>query len=149
MIRPLDTLSINRMLFRSRQYGFIGTFPCDKLPRIINFPCSLVINTGPSTTPGEHWVAISFDKDGNGLYFDSFGNPPLKEEILYFLNKYSLYTWKYNPFILQSETSSTCGYYAVLFIRLIIRNVKFKNIINLFYKNTKINDVIITQLTKS
>ena len=40
------------------------------------FPSAYVINSDPSTEPGEHWIAVYFDKHGRGKYFDSYGLPP-------------------------------------------------------------------------
>ena len=38
---------------------FIGCFPFDKLPAFPEkLPAKLIINTGASSTEGEHWVAL-------------------------------------------------------------------------------------------
>ena len=37
------------------------------------FPFSYIINSEPNSEPGEHWIAVYFDKHGLGKYFDSYG----------------------------------------------------------------------------
>ena len=45
------------------------------------FPSAYVINSDPSTEPGEHWIAVYFDKHGRGEYFDSYGLPPASVDL--------------------------------------------------------------------
>jgi len=54
---------------------FKGVFPRDKLPFIHTYPASLIVNTHTSEYPGEHWLAIFFDKSKHCEFFDSFGFP--------------------------------------------------------------------------
>jgi len=73
----MNTLEINNSLKKFKT--FLGAFPKDKLPKTRK-PCGLIINTDSSNNPGEHWVAIYTDNNCSE-YFDSFGLPPLQEEI--------------------------------------------------------------------
>ena len=53
-----------------------GSFSvCDELPSIeINeYPKSFVVNTDPMELPGTHWIAIYFNEQKNGEFFDSYG----------------------------------------------------------------------------
>ena len=55
---------------------FCGVFPSDKLPQTIDkYPCGLVANTDPSTSPGAHWVSILMTSRQNAEWFDSYGKP--------------------------------------------------------------------------
>ena len=65
MSRPLNTNDIYKDLtkdFNSKK-SFIGVFARDKLPDVKNYPTSFIFNTQPSYLPGEHWIAVYFNKD--------------------------------------------------------------------------------------
>ena len=64
---------------------FIGCYAYNQLPSIQStFPKSLIINTAPSDTAGEHWVALVMQKK-KCFYFDSYGLPVINQDILHFL----------------------------------------------------------------
>ena len=71
-----------------------------------------IVNTERSIKAGEHWVAVIFNNDGNVLYFDSYGLPPLETEIIDFLDNHS-FSWSYNRQRLQSLQSKICGLYCI------------------------------------
>ncbi|MCG8432192.1 MAG: hypothetical protein MJA29_13605, partial [Candidatus Omnitrophica bacterium] len=50
---------------------FLGVFPSDELPEVTERPCCFIANTDASDAPGEHWIAMYFDKYIE--YFDSYG----------------------------------------------------------------------------
>ncbi|KAL3085441.1 hypothetical protein niasHT_031393 [Heterodera trifolii] len=57
----MDTTTINRILAANAKTRelYLGCFPCDKLPNIINkYPSALVANNDPSNKEGTHWVAM-------------------------------------------------------------------------------------------
>ena len=54
--------------------------------------------------PGEHWLAIYFDDDGKGEFFDSFGRSP-GPYFANYMDKHSS-TWIYNDTQLQNLVSS-------------------------------------------
>ena len=81
----MDTLMIKKLL--KTFPCFKGVFPCDQLPYDANLPINIIANTDPANLPGEHWICISIKKNGRGQYFDSFGLPPLKEELFYSSDK--------------------------------------------------------------
>ena len=62
----MDTLQIERILkndFCTKKI-FKGVYPKNRLP-IVEYPGSYVVNTNPSTAPGEHWVAVFFNNKGS------------------------------------------------------------------------------------
>ncbi|KAL3117649.1 hypothetical protein niasHT_004314 [Heterodera trifolii] len=75
----MDTTTINRILAgntKTREH-YLGCFPCDKLPNIINkYPSALVANNDPSNKEGTHWIAMFIVDDKTVYYFDSFGRIP-------------------------------------------------------------------------
>jgi len=78
-------LELDKKLLNVKE--FLGTFSCDTIPKINNFPSSFIVNTQPSGKGGEHWVAIYINNERKGEYFDSYGFKPLNKEFnLFFKN---------------------------------------------------------------
>ena len=71
-----------------------------------------IVNTERSNKAGEHWVAVIFNNNGDVLYFDSYGLPPLETEIINFLDNHSS-SWRYNRQRLQSLQSKVCGLFCI------------------------------------
>ena len=122
---------------------FIGCFPFDKLPAFPEkLPAKLVINTGASSTEGEHWVALLL-KPKSCFYFDSFGIPILNHEIHKFLKKkYKKVT--FSTLCVQDYRSNKCGEFCIIFLK----NVSSKKTYFLFLKrfsdiNLLINDKLL------
>jgi len=134
----MNTVQINDYLKDLSCYG--GAFCRNELPPINIRPCVLIANTDPCSKPGQHWVAMIFNKDGSGEYFDSFGFPPLSEDLLNHLNRYCPIGWKYNNRILQSLDSDVCGLYCILYAK---RKCTSRAFYNLFSTDTKLNDALV------
>ena len=122
---------------------FIGCFPFDKLPPLPEkLPAKLIINTGASSTEGEHWVALLL-KPKSCFYFDSFGIPILNNEIYKFLQKkYKKVT--FSTLCVQDYRSNKCGEFCIIFLK----NVSSKKTYLLFLKrfsdaNLLINDKLL------
>jgi hypothetical protein len=98
---------------------FVGVFPSDRLPPegTPKLPCCMVCNTDPADKPGQHWVALYFDADGIGEYFDSYGQQPTVPSIQRFLEQNSR-AQRYNNRTVQGHMSSACGQYCVYFLLL-------------------------------
>lgn len=105
-----------------RDETFLGCFPFDKLPEFPEkLPAKLIINTGASSTDGEHWVALLM-KPKTCFYFDSFGVPIMNIEIKNFLKK----KYKkviYSDVCIQSFKSKKCGQFCINFLK-IVKNKK-------------------------
>ena len=83
-----DSHQISSVLKRDHftNHDFRGVFACDQLPkRYVLRPSGLVVNTDPSTQPGEHWVAIYIARGGESEYFDSYGQSVMLPKIRTFL----------------------------------------------------------------
>ena len=122
---------------------FIGCFPFDKLPAFPEkLPAKLIINTGASSTEGEHWVALLLQPK-SCFYFDSFGIPILNHEIHKFLQKkYKKVT--FSTLCVQDYRSNKCGEFCIIFLK----NVSSKKTYLLFLKrfsdiNLLINDKLL------
>ena len=122
---------------------FKGVFPCDKLPNISKG--YLIMNTQPSSMPGEHWVAMTINTTGE--YFDSYGFYPLNKEAEEFMNERTS-TWTYNRVTLQGLNNFTCGEYCVMYIYIKALGYSMFDYINLFTTNSEVNDKIVKKLYK-
>ena len=72
-----------------------------------------IVNTAPSTHPGEHWVAmLMIDKYPE--YYDSYGLPPPKPIHNKLSRHYKKY--RYNHKQVQSAFATTCGAHCIYFI---------------------------------
>ena len=133
---------IQYVLDRSPYTCHWNTIVCalDELPaRKPKHVQAYVINTDPAHEPGEHWVALLWDKDIN--YFDSYGLPPLKP-IKRFLQGTS---WNENVWMLQQPFSSVCGLYCIFMLHH-LSMMSMKDIITYsFNENDTQNDEFILQ----
>ena len=93
-----------------------GVYACDELTSIeINeYPKSFVVNTDPMELPGTHWIAIYFNEQMKGEFFDSYGNHPIhyNKHFLDFMNRNGV-EWEHNKIQLQSAFSTVCGQYCM------------------------------------
>lgn len=139
----MDTLMIERAMkyhSKTKKY-FKGVFACNKLPqRVIEKPACFIINTDPSNKPGEHWVAVYVPKRGKCEYFDSFGLPPQKDQIIKFILRISQ-SFKYNKKQLQNILSTVCGNYCCEFLLWRCRGKNMNSFVKLYdVTNTIKND---------
>ena len=88
--------------------SFKGVYAIDemKLINTVPYPSSFVINLDPSYKPGSHWVAVYFDRNGEGEYFDSFSRYPPHE-----VEPFAMFVCK--RMAIQSYTSERNLYYDV------------------------------------
>jgi hypothetical protein len=142
----MDGLEIHELLKNDK--CFLGTFARDELPYQICPPATFIANTDKKADPGTHWVAIHIDDRGKGVYFDSFGLPPLKKEFVEYLDKHCFGGWHYNDCALQNVNSLTCGKYCILFVKFVCRKIPVYDFFKLFNRNTNLNDVLINDIVK-
>ena len=118
---------------------------CLELPTIF---AALILNTDPSTKPGEHWVAVYIDSKKCGIHFDPYGFEPLLDVFKQFLDNNWLNGWNYSSKLIQSIKSINFGRYCYMFI--ILREMRFplSHIHGLFDKNPDINDLIVNKYYK-
>lgn len=112
------------------------------------FPSAYVINSDPSNKPGEHWVAVYFDKNGKGEYFDSYGLPPSFLDLDEYMNRHSR-SWIWNRKTLQALFSTTCGHYCIYYILLRCRGIPLLDIVESFSSYLTENDRFITRFIRS
>jgi hypothetical protein len=120
---------------------FVGVIMADELGvlldnmRIQNRPTfGFVLNTAPSSTDGEHWVAIYVDlyKQKEICFFNSFGEPPtahVLNELKDFVNRSHLpflVKFKINKVVTQTNKSNRCGIHAAHFLLSMFKGASFK-----------------------
>jgi len=135
----MNAYDIENILFYNK--NFMGCFACDQLPPLpTTFPRSLIINTAPYNTEGEHWVALVLQKN-RCYYFDSFGLPVHNKNIIHFLYKYKKVT--YTDVCIQHIHSEKCGQFCIAFIKHVHSKSSYNDFISQFdfvklYKNDEI-----------
>lgn len=143
----MNTLQILAAL-ESIPANFKGVYPADQIPRIWARPAALVFNTDDHNKPGTHWVAIYVNKEGRGLYFDSYGYPPIiKKHAECIRRNCTFFEW--NTFRLQNEASYVCGHYCIMFLHFMSSGLGSDVFINLFTTDLYANDRIVEKYYKS
>ena len=104
-----------------------------------DYPSANVINSHPSSKPGEHWIAEYFDKHGKGEYFDSYCLHSSVNDFTAFMERNSKY-WVYNSKTVQSLFSRTCDHYCVYFILYRCRGCSMRDIVSHFSSDVTEND---------
>ena len=73
-----------------------------------------MVSTDPMKLPGTHWIAIYFDEQMKGEFFDSYGKHPIqyKKNFVDFMNRNAV-EWEHNKIKLQRAFSTVCGQYCI------------------------------------
>lgn len=143
----MDTSMIRKLLRNFK--CFKGVYSSDMLPYDASLPLNIIANTDPSYLPGEHWISITISSNGDGYYFDSFGLPPLKEDIYNFLETKCKNGWRYNQLPIQNIDSALCGHYCVLYIIYRCQGLSAEQFLSKFHYNTAHNDKLIAKIFKN
>ena len=134
--------TINEILSRDiyTRKNFKGVLARDELPTELTYPACFVMNTEPRSKSGEHWLAVNFNKDGSGYFFDSYGMPPAFYNMEQYMKKHSKkYTWNMRRI---QGLSNYCGFYCIFFLLFICRD-DLDTFFNKFTKNLTENDTYI------
>ncbi len=115
----MNELELTRTLSKALKHSpvnFLGVFPSDHIPCVdfisAHTPCNYVVNTDPCTESGTHWVAFFHPSPGLVEFFDSFGKHPS----YYHFPIPSNMKLKFNHYTIQSNNSSACGKWCILFL---------------------------------
>lgn len=135
---------INRRLFKDKT--FMGCFPFDNLPAFPeHLPAKLIVNTGASSTNGEHWVALLLNPK-SCFYFDSFGLPILDKEILNFLGKRYKST-TFSNMCIQNFSSDKCGNFCIYFLKMVDSKKTYQSFLKCFCDiNLAFNDSLLNSI---
>lgn len=125
----------------------IGVYAADHVPRHLSLPAAVVSNIDTSDKPGSHWIAMYIDKNGYGIYFDSYGVPPLSKHHLDRLRR-NCVRYRWNRKQLQSFDSRVCGEYCIMFLYAICNGLSLQKFNRLFSLDTKKNDDLASKFYK-
>lgn len=127
----MDNREIDRFLrlnpVTSRYY--LGSFSCDNLPPIKNYPCTFVLNLDDRDGDGVHWAAVFIPTSDHMFYFDSYGIGPNHCEIDTFQTRTSCELCTRNIGMFQREKSDACGYYTCYVIYQWSMSVSLQDIV--------------------
>ena len=137
----MNTTDILQVLQDVKDFG--GVRPSDMLQN-----CEVnkfyIVNTDPSTKPGQHWVAV-YLKRGCCEFFDSLGQAPAQysknfNDLLFIHGPSYMYT----NYRLQNYGSSVCGQYCIFYIMMRSQGYSLYNIVNFFNTHSlKFNDSVV------
>ena len=114
----------------NKSRGFIGVFASDKLPdpNEVEIPMACIANYDPANLSGSHWVAVLI-QPSSIYWFDSYGfdadQPDLlighqthfREWLSCLCQRLGLNKYEYNRVDLQSLHETTCGLWALYFVK--------------------------------
>jgi hypothetical protein len=131
-------------ILKTHHYKINGVFSKDKLPKQLKLGWYVINLQSENDGNGTHWVAFKY-KNNEIDYFDSFGFPP-PNEIMYKAKGKILYSNKE----IQDYNSTCCGWFCIAAI-ISDNNTKshFNNFLNMFSKNTNINDKLLFNYLKN
>lgn len=137
----MNSQEINEVLVKQKH--FVGVFAADKIPTRLPVGKALIVNTDPSTRPGQHWVALYATASNEGEFFDSFGRPPFTREVISWCQNHFSKSLTYNSSLLQHPLSDSCGRFCIQFVRHRIAGVSFHDFVAHFSSNLHENDNIL------
>lgn len=96
--------------------NFAGVFPLNKMPRALRPPVNFIVNTDTHNLPGQHWLAVSYKKDGIVYAFDPFGVYYPRILKIYLIQLERTAPVRYNKTQYQSIFETTCGLYCLAWL---------------------------------
>ena len=115
----MNSRKIDRVLKRALgDKVFKGVYPADKLPsaKTFKFPWCIVTNTDNSGKNGRHWVAMYFDANGKGHFFDSLGLKPKMHWVRYLFKNSKFGEFVSSKVRIQNVTSILCGQFCIYYL---------------------------------
>ena len=107
--------------------SFLGVFAADELPDRVPPGASFIVNYDEHDMDGTHWCAARFPQNGPAEWFDSYGLPPDREDIIlrrrtsfrqYLARHGGNWGFTWNKFDFQALRANTCGEWAALFVHI-------------------------------
>lgn len=110
------------------------------------FPLFVVFNESPRSSEGSHWCVALFKKKHHGIeceVFDSFGVKTSQKHI-----RYNFFVTRENVKQLQSDYSSTCGFWCLYWVHSQLHYISTKRFLAQFTSDLNLNDQIIMRFGK-
>src|ERR1700742_1337630 len=147
-----QVMSYLNVICKTRKAVF-DVIPCDELRnvKLVKFPLCLVVNTDPSTKPGDHWVALYIENKTSCVeFFDSYGFG-----IKYYAKEFKEFAirckrrLRENTRQLQNCGSVVCGNYALYFLYKRLKGCSPMNLYCSFTNNFANNDKYVAYFISS
>lgn len=145
----MDTNTLKKFLtnmLRGQRGILADVIPCDGLDHLQLTPYReiyLIINSKPSTHPGEHWICMHMEKKTNGkfkIYFLCSYGLGIEFYGDHFKNFVNGHETIQNTVQLQSRNSAVCGEFCCFFLYNRLKGCCPMAIYCKFTSNTKVND---------
>lgn len=150
----MDNLQLEHILHRALGDVFCGVWASDQLAflrRDFKPPAYFIVNTHPSHLRGEHWLALTLEKDGSSTFFDSYGFPPdfahYPSVISEFLEGRSDKIL-YHDRQLQHPMSVVCGQHCIFYLCHKAQGLSVGKILSLYYNDVFKNDDMVSDFLK-
>ncbi|SRR6266404_464835 len=126
--------------------SFDGTFSIDNFPKKLKYRHFFICNMSKSSEVGSHWITFIKSEKSKIEIFDSLGTKidSLKPYLKF--NGNPEYIFNDAPF--QLSTSTTCGYFAIMFIieRCFNFDLKYKLLLaEIFSSDLEINEKTVVE----
>ena len=144
----MNTFQLTQVLTKDpfTKGSFAGVYAFDQLSsiEISKYPKSFVVNTDPTEHSGTHWIAIYFNKQMKGEFFDSYRKHPIhyNKHFWNFMNRNNVER-EHNKIQLQSNFSTVCGQYCVYFLYHCYRKRPKSSIVNSVVNDKLHNDQLV------
>ena len=112
----------------------IGVFAADRLPKVLpHVPFGFIANTDVHNKSGRHWIAVFSDVQGHFDFFDTYGRTPAQNSPYFkrWLDT-KANTVQINRIQIQSDHSTLCGLYCILFLRQRLTGHTYQDFLNIF-----------------
>lgn len=127
---------------------YVDVVSIDTLPSNFKLPLYLVVNLDKISQPGSHWVSVFINSNKQGIFLDSFGQPP-PSAIESFLQKRTV-SYEYSNVQLQAFDSKSCGLFSAVALVHFHRNKTLKQFLSNFAPyNTLLNEYIIRNMSEN
>lgn len=145
---------------------FAGVFPCNHLPnkKLTKFPQYFIVNSCTVSRNKKikrkvasdewklcHWMSLAVFQN-KIFYFDSSGYPPNANKFISRFMKKQRKPVHYLTITIQSENSSLCGLFSLLFLHFISNSLGLKQYLLKFKTDPQLleeNDAIVLRMFKS
>lgn len=112
----------------------IGVFAADRLPTELPLtPFGFIANTDIHSKPGKHWCAFYGQLGRRIDFFDTYAREPCRNSPYFrrWLDAHAM-TVQTNRVQIQSDTSTLCGLYCVLFLHQRLVGYTYQDFVNMF-----------------
>lgn len=131
------------------QHRVLDVYAADMLPiKTPSPPYGFIVNTDVHSKQGQHWCAFYCETKGHFDFFDSYGRRPAKNSPFFqqWLQEHATVVHT-NDIQIQSDTSTVCGLYCIMFLRMRCIGYSYREFMNYFDVSTpEVNDLFVSEV---